>query len=275
MIRTTVLAFTYNRPMQCDLMLKTLKHCVKEYDDLDIKILYRYDEGSYLAHNKFIEDHPNIDVIKEENFASDVKRIINGSKSDFIFFITDDTIFTHQFSIKEIENLFDTDNDLFNFSLRLGENTQYCYPLNTPQFVPLHEDVDIFFWNWKYGSYDFGYCAEVSSSVFRKSDIEKMINAISFNNPNELEWFMHQSRNSLILRERSACYKTSVAFSAPMNKVNNQNKNRVANNLDYSAEKLFEKYLDGYRINPEPFYGMVSNAAHQEVEFEFVEKEES
>ena len=72
------------------------------------------------------------------------------------------------------------------------------------------------------------------------------------------------------------CYKQSVAFAAPNNRVQSVAlANRHGNYKSYSSYSLLELYMDGWRIDYKKFHGFISNAAHQEVEFEFVRREEN
>ena len=273
MLRTTTIIFSYNRPMQCDLAIKSFSNHIDHFLDTEVYVLYRTSSEEFEQAYQICK-HENllVNFVQEINFYSDLKNIISETNSDFYLFITDDTIFTQNFSIKEIEKLFDNNKDLLNFSFRLGENTIYCYPLLAQQRVPEHDPGNIFFWDWRIAEYDFGYPLEVSSSMFKSEDISRFIDTHGFTDPNKMEWFMDMAKYNLVYSHLSACYKNSVAFSAPMNKVNPKNTNRSANNNEYSIDILLKKYRDGLRII-DNFSGFLPHGAHEEVEFKFDRKE--
>ena len=273
MTKTSMLVFSCNRPMQLDLLLKTFKNSIGYLGNIDVYVLYmatsqEFNE-SYLICKK---ENSYANFIQQGVFYNDIKNFINFTKSEFVLFCTDDTIFIRTFLIEEIENVFENDS-LLNFSLRLGKNTVYCYPLDKIQNVPEHdENKNIFYWGWQNAEYDFGYPLEVSSTVLRVSDMKKFIEAWTFPNPNWMEWYMDMSKNNLINRSLSACFALSVAFSAPMNTVNQNNNNRSSLKKEYSVGALLKKYQEGYRINPIKFYHYLPRGAHEEVEFCFLKK---
>jgi hypothetical protein len=274
MNNTFAIIFSRNRPAQLDLTLKTLKNSVGDLFKIDLYVLYKADNDNFKKGYKICKEENNFaNFIEEHSFYDDVKNLLSISFNKYVLFCTDDTIFTHNFTVEEIEKVMNEDNDLLNFSLRLGTNTIYCYPLSAQQQIPDYEDVGrIFKWNWLIADYDFGYPLELSSSVLRVEDIKQFINTRIFTNPNLMEWYLDISKGRFSDRCQSACFKTSVAFSAPMNTVDNKNVNRVANTNNYSVENLLKKYLYGYRINPYKFYKYIPIGAHQEVEFEFIKK---
>lgn len=274
MNKTSAIIFSRNRPAQLDLTLKTFKNSVGDLFNVDLYILYKGDNDKFKKGYQICRKENKFATFIEENFFyEDIKNLLLNSSDEYILFCTDDTIFTHNFAIEEIEKIMGEDDDLLNFSLRLGTNTTYCYPLSAQQQVPDYEDEGrIFKWDWTNADYDFGYPLELSSSVLRVEDMNRFIKTRTFTNPNLMEWYLDISKGRFVDRHQSACFKTSVAFSAPMNTVESKNRNKVANGEEYSVDKLLEMYLDGSRINSYKFYNYVSMGAHQEVEFEFTKK---
>lgn len=274
MNKTSAIIFSRNRPAQLDLTLKTFKNSVGDLFNVDLYILYKGDNDKFKKGYQICEkENKFASFIEEQDFYKDVKNLLSNLSDKYVLFCTDDTIFTHNFTIEEIEKIMDDDDNLLNFSLRLGINTTYCYPLSAQQAVPDYEDDGrIFKWNWANADYDFGYPLELSSSILRVEDMNKFVKTRFFTNPNLMEWYLDISKGRFSDRCQSACFKISVAFSAPMNTVEDKNTNKVANKNNYSIDNLLEKYLNGYRINPYKFYKYIPSGAHQEVEFEFVKK---
>jgi hypothetical protein len=189
-----------------------------------------------------------------------------------VLFLVDDNVFVGRFALGEIEEMLEAHQNTLGFSLRLGTNTTYCYPLDKPQTVPslVHMDHGAVMFDWSNAAYDFGYPLEVSSSVYRIRQLLPFLNRLSFQTPNTLEGQM--AANASYFRTRNPhmlCYERSVAFCVPLNIVQTTCKNRAANAPEYSAERLAKMYDDGYRIDIEAYSGFVPNACHQEVALRF------
>jgi hypothetical protein len=267
-----MLVFSQNRPMQLDLLLKTFNNCVGDFNNIDVNVLYHSTSFEFeQGYNICRKENLNINFIRQDTFYQDVKTFIDAAQGEYILFCTDDTIFTRMFLVEEIENVLDNNKKVLNFSLRLGKNTDYCYPLSRKQRVPFKEsEKRILYWNWRKEECDFNYPLEVSSTILRINDVKKIVDAWNFPNPNWMEWYMDICKNNLTNKEISACFSLSVAFSAPMNKVNDKNSNKASGIQEYSPEKLLKKYIGGYRINPYRFFKYIPQAAHEEVEFKFI-----
>jgi len=68
--------------------------------------------------------------------------------------------------------LFESNEETLGFSLRLGQNLDYCYSLSKEQSVPTHAvDGEIMLWNWTSAESDWNYPLEVSSSIYKMSTI--------------------------------------------------------------------------------------------------------
>lgn len=193
----------------------------------------------------------------------------------YVLFLVDDNIFVRDFSLHEIQEKLEAYPRALGFSLRLGANTRYCYPLDKPQKVPklTRVDSDVMMFDWASAGdsgHDFGYPLEVSSSVYRVSELFPLLGQLPFQNPNALEGQMaahtHRFRadHPLLL-----CCERSVTFCAPLNRVQTVSENRVSAVPAYSAERLAQMFDEGYRIKVEAYSGFVPNGCHQEVELLF------
>jgi hypothetical protein len=164
--------------------------------------------------------------------------------------------------------------DALGFSLRLGVNTTYCYPLYKSQAIPDFAMLggQVMKFNWaRDGDGDFGYPLEVSSSIYRISELVPLLRSFSFNNPNTLEENMANRAKSF--REKFPyllCFKVSVTFCNPINIVQSTSANRVRKGFEYSSEQLAQLFDKGYRIDAESYRGFISNACHQEQDLTLV-----
>jgi len=259
--------FSYNRPLQLDLLLKSLRlHC-KNYDELDVNVLYKVDNTEIA--NKYRQcslENEGVHFIKENNFQYDLGNIF--PNYEHIMFLTDDSIFTRSFNTNDATNLFESNEETLGFSLRLGQNLDYCYSLSKEQSVPTHAvDGKIMLWNWTSAESDWNYPLEVSSSIYKMSTIYRIQDSCAFQNPNFLEWFMDQFKKNFAEKHpMMACYKESVAFSAPINKVSKGNENNQGEKEENSIETLLTKYDEGMRVNPDKFIGYETHSVHEEVD---------
>jgi hypothetical protein len=258
--------FSKNRSLQLDLLLRSLNSCCSDLALADIKVIYKTsDERHAKSYETVQSEWKNIQYIEETNFKNDLVNALTGY--DHVLFLVDDTIFCNKFNLDEITKLLDKCSNILGFSLRLGENTDYCFSCNAYQNIPeMHEVTEnISKYLWTFAQYDFFYVAEVSSSIYRVKDILGIIEDKEFINPNQLEDRLFFNLGKfVVLKPRMACYNTSVAFANPLNQTTTTNhSNRTGNNDDYSIENLLEIYEKGGRINSDRFYGLITKAAHQ------------
>jgi hypothetical protein len=262
-----VVIFSYHRPLQLDLTLRSLSRHDEDYGEPDIKVIYRCDNDRFKkAYLNLAKEYEQVEFIEEMVFQTNVTMAMMDYK--YVMFLTDDTVFTKDFSITEIVTLLDKSKKVLGFSLRLGLNTDYCYPLNKQQKLPVHQQSKNFlFWTWMNEEHDWGYPLEVSSSVYRVETILSLLNTFNVANPNTFEYMMDRSKSNVGNLPIMACYRNSVAFANPINKIKPDNQNRSGTNPKYSVDSLLTIYEIGGRINPREFDDFVPNGAHQEFEF--------
>jgi len=264
-----ILVFSKNRALQLDLCLNSFyKRCL-DFEFANIYVLYKVDNLFKISYKVIQKEHPNINMIKEIDFRQNLLDIISNKK--YILFLTDDSIFCNDFSLREIIELLEENEKILGFSFRLGLNTRYCYPLDKDQNLPtgmIHSN-NIFIYYWPNAEYDYGYPLELSSSLYYVKDIMKIVKlAPNISNPNVLESILDYFKNDFKENKNLlACYYKSVAFANPINKVQKSAYlNRSGVNYKYSPENLLTMYEDGVRINPDKFQGLVTNAAHMEID---------
>jgi hypothetical protein len=262
--------FSKNRPMQLDLLLTTNeKYCIEKNVRNEIVIYKATDERYEEAYKKVEQEHPNVQFLKETNFKEDLLETLK--KKRYVLFLVDDCIFTRRYSIDKISSFLDICEGAIGFSLRLGQNTEICYPIREKNDMPYMQTLgnNISAFSWKQGGRgDFSYPLELSSSVYRVKQLRPLLESLDYNTPNSLEWLLSNALPNFNNMQFLLCYNTSPAFCNPINKVQTENNNRVGRNPDYSLGHLLELYEKGYRINPQSFDGFISNGCHQEVDLE-------
>ena len=259
--------FSRDRASQCDLLLKSINACTREY--MNIHVIYTCDtDRHWRSYEKLKNRHGEANFHIETTFKYDLISLIRYYK--YVLFMVDDNICVSDFSIEKIIDLLEKNKTALGFSLRLGANCTECYTLSCKQEMPPSTKIadNVFMYSWFGANADFGYPLELSSSIYKVSDIIPILMNENFLNPNELEWKM-QSYNYWFSTKKPhlLLYQTSACFCNPINKININN-NRSGNNPEYSIESLLTKYEKGVIIKYD-FKGFIPNGCHQEVDIEF------
>jgi hypothetical protein len=275
MKNTATIIFSKNRSMQADLCLSTLFLRCKDILELsNISVLYICDPEHVESYEILKKDYPQVNFVEEKLFKNDLLLLIHDNTS-ILFPITDDTIFTENFSLRKIIDALDGNRDTLGFSLRLGNNTNWCFPLNIPQGIPAFDIIDsenkINKYNWTLAEHDFSYPLEISSSVYRLEDIFDILEKGEYINPNTLEAILAQNAPRFVNEQQFLlCYKKSVAFSCPLNRVQTYNQNRCGN---INADRLKDDYMNNYRIDPNYYYKYPNASSHELTGIPFIKKE--
>jgi glycosyltransferase involved in cell wall biosynthesis len=269
-----VIVFSKDRPLQLDATLRSLALNNDDIAPEDVHVLYMTSGPAFAAGYRILaSEHPGVRLHRETHFKTDLVALVDGSRS--LLFLVDDTLFVGPFSAAGALRVLDEDESCLGFSLRLGRNTTQCYTLDQPQSVPkltqLHTGVLTF--DWTKAEHDFGYPLEVSSSLYRTSDILPLLQRLDYRSPNTLEGALARHASSFReARPRLACFAQSVAFSVPANLVQTAWKNRADSNPALTARALADVYARGHRLDVEQYQGFVANAAHEVVDFDYTRR---
>jgi hypothetical protein len=290
---TLTLIFSKDRPLQLQATLASFAlHC-REAAQTPVTVLYRSSSEAF-AHGyaqlqqefqgrlliNWVEErsfrHDLLACLRQPPAASRWRRILDRLRlrswrpsCDQLLFLVDDNIFVRPFSLRLIVEALEQQPSAIGFSLRVGRNTTRCYSMNCAQPLPEFQPVAAglrFRWVGQTG--DFGYPIEVSSSVYRLADLIGLLRSLPYTNPNRLEQVLSSSSSLFALSKPNLlCFDHSVAFCAPVNKVQSILDNRSGIQEGHSSEALNELFLDGHRINICTLSNFVPNAAHVEIEF--------
>lgn len=268
-----ILVFSKDRPMQVELLLRSLHiRCqdMKAVDEFKT-VLYKASTPEIDEMYKTVaKEYPLFDFVPETDFKSQVLEQLRFSK--FVMFLVDDTIFIQNFTHADLYENLEDNNALLGISLRLGLNCVHCYAMNQITAAPFGtmEVGEKLYFNWTMGQLDWGYPLEVSSSIYRTEDIRNLLNGVDFKNPNDLEWAL-DIRKNFFKRSRPllASFKFSRAFSVPANKVNPENRNLSGNDPEYSVEALLQKFREGKRICYNKNLAILNFGVHMEYPYEF------
>lgn len=266
--------FSKDRPLQLDATLRSLKLNCDDPGRLAIRVLCATSRPYFSALYRVLAyEHKEVVFKREKRFKPDLVGLVEGSAH--VMFLVDDTLVVNPLSLARTNQVLDEDPACLGFSLRLGRNTTHCYSRDKPQRLPAFEELGsgLLKFDWTEAEHDFGYPIEVSSSIYRTSQILPMLMELEYRNPNTLESALARHAESFRgTRPRLACHARSVAFSVPANLVQTAWKNRVDSNPALTAEALADAYSRGQRLDVEQYRGFIANACHQELEFFFVKR---
>ena len=265
--------FSKDRPLQLDAALRSLRlHC-RDAGEASLKVLYAASDADQESlYEQLAREHPTVGFVREQDFKPDLLRLLG--PAELVLFLVDDTLFVRDFALGDIREVLEADPSVLGFSLRLGRNTTYCYSFDKPQALPPFTSArpGVVQYAWADAQWDFGYPLEISSSVYRTRDVLPLIRELKFTNPNTLEHGLCQCAE----RFRPGlgcllCYEQSVAFSAPVNRVQTVSENRAGGQSAYAANQLARYYAWGKRIEVGAYVEFTPNACHQEVPLHLTE----
>ena len=287
------LIFSFDRALQLEAALRSLfLHCENIERVQKITVLYKTSSSSHFnLYHTLIKEYSTkrqITFVHENDFCKDTISAIRGQVQQngqrpaffefwdptlFTVFLVDDSIFFRPFNLDLVCQVLRSDRAILNFSLRLGENINYSYIRQRKVKQPIFNQAGKYHtYNWRGKDAEFGYPMDISSSVYRSVDILYLLNTISFHSPNSLEGNLVGRMKKLIRilpLNKIACFPKSVAFSAPINRVQNEIKNKASTNARYTSEYLSKLFSAGYRVDLNMFKNFIPVSCHQEVDIAF------
>ena len=274
------IVFSRDRAMQLDATLRSFHlHC-RDAEASTLHVIYKTTNGhhaqQYAQLRREYAEYGYVHFVEETDFRQNVLDLLATQSANglagYVLFLVDDNIFVRDFHLGEVCEALARHPAALGFSLRLGENITDMYMVAMAQIRPpltrIGENMRLFDWTTAQG--DFNYPLEVSSSVFRIDELASLLQELSFINPNTLESWM--STNLSRFKQQTPhllCYVRSVAFCAPVNKVQIMFDNRAGSRPEYSAAHLAEMFDQGYRIEVDAYVEFAPRSVQQEVELVF------
>jgi glycosyltransferase involved in cell wall biosynthesis/thioredoxin-like negative regulator of GroEL len=271
---TTVIIFSKDRALQLDGTIRSFyRHCCDPQNSI-VKILYHTSNETHrIQYQELAEDFPACKFIPEQDFRNDLIKALIGS--NLVLFLVDDNIFLRDFSLKKLCSELKQTPEAIGVSLRLGRNTVYCYPLACTQKIPVFSvgEGDLLAFDWTTSEHDFAYPLEVSSSIYRSTDLVPLIRSIKFSNPNTLEAKLAEMANLFKTSHPTLiCNNLSITFCAPINKVQTDFGNRTGNQSNLSADNLSVQFGNHQRFDLTKIDSFIPNACHEEIHVPLISK---
>jgi glycosyltransferase involved in cell wall biosynthesis len=271
----SVVVFSKDRPLQLEGLLRSFALNCRDVHQVSVCVLYAVSKPEGQRHyERLCGEYPWARFVNEGDFRANFERQLQ--EVEYVVFLVDDTLFVRRFAMKDVLQVLAEHPEALGFSLRLGQNTVHCYPFDKPQALPAFETLPggMLRFSWRGAELDFGYPLEVSSSVYRVKDIVPLLKAIQFKNPNTLESELAQQAGRCEAQPFLICYPHSAAFSIPLNRVQDVNRNRASALPEHRADSLERAFVEGSRLDVDSYTDFLPNACHQEVRLKTVRHEE-
>jgi hypothetical protein len=255
------LIFSKNRAMQLDAFLRSIE-AFAPYDG-HVVVIYRATTPAFEEGYRQVKLGPNVTLTPEsDSFKRDVSQAIDPSIALTVFHTDDDLFFRRPLGGPLVTESFAA------FSLRLGLNTTYCYPLRRPQELSsYYRRGSLIAWNWTHADVDFSYPMSLDGHIFSTATISRIVSRCHFHNPNTLEEALHLKR--YLVPHGMLSFVENCLVSVPANVVSDTHSNRSGKNSEVSVEALNRRFLAGERIDRSAMDFSAVNAAHSEIPLAF------
>ena len=265
--KISIIVFSKARPMQLHAYLESLLMFSDAKQDM-ITVLYCETEG--ICYDKVMRTFSDVHWVKEDRFEENIKKIVTQS-NEYIMFGCDDVVFTANFSLDKSCRYLRENDEVFGFSIRLGENIQ-------PSPNNLSKDNTVLEWKWVgCNEPHFNYPWELDCTVYRKEDVLRLTleSEQLIKNPNYYEAMITaDNREQKITRKHMACNKEKgCAIVITVNRVQETHQNDFDDSMltdIYSLDKLYndeDNYLDIDKISQ-----MKNNIIHVGAEYFVLKK---
>jgi len=194
MINTIV--FSICNPKSLEILLESLKI---NGSNIFNNITVFYSSLSNLNEYDELKTHykHNVKWIQIKDFKTQVLESLNNDYKYTCFF-TDKNILYRKIEVSNnIFKLFEDNENLFCFSLRLGKNITECTAMNTKNILKneIYINETFMLWNWSKHYLDFGFPLSLNGHIFRTNEILKLTKNTKFNDVDSLEEFWQNFDN--------------------------------------------------------------------------------
>lgn len=262
----SIIVFSKGRPMQLHAYLESL---LKFSDAQQEQITILYCETENIRYEKVMSAFSKVNWIVEKSFEKNLKEAVS-TANEYIMFGCDDVVFTNEFSLQKASEYLEKNQQAFGFSMRLGANIM-------PKPQNLSRDTDIFEWKWNCQEQHYNYPWELDCTLYRKSDIEQMIQEEEnpIKNPNFFEAMITpEQREKRIPRANMACNKEcGCAIVITVNRVQDTHQNGFDDSMLTDIYSLDKQYNDADNtLDIEKISQMPNNVIHVGAEYFILRK---
>jgi len=257
-----VVIFSKDRPAQLELLLRSMKRFFVEWNMVHTHILYKYTNDDYrIGYEKIKLYHPEFDYVLEQpgKFKEQTVSLIR-AENQATMFMVDDMVFKNYLALKTIpiKKLLSEDS-IACVAIRMCPRINYCYTERKSTPPPKFTEDLMWFWNDPSLGGDIHYPMSIDGSIFRTEDIYPLVRDLPYENPNTMEGIL---ANNPINKPYMICYRDSLVFNIPVNKVQTVNGNHCGS---IPAEYLNKEFLSGKRISMANIEFFENTSCHQEI----------
>ena len=268
-MKIKAIIFSKDRAQQLFLLLQSIEKNAPGIFDLNV--LYTYSDDAFKnGYDKLIElcaiTRWNINFIRENAFKQDLMAQFDLNYPYTCFFTDDDVLF-ESIDFQTIDNSLQKDT-VICFSLRLGNNTTFCYTMGQQNKIVVSEETEnTITFDWQKSYMDFGYPLSVDGHVFRTKEIMKFSKSLNFVNPNTYEAALQVYET--FPKNMMESYKHSKLVGVPVNVVQNVYPNKKGEKFGISAKDLNDKFLQDEYVDLSNLDFSDIIGCHQEILFNF------
>jgi hypothetical protein len=247
-----VLLFSKDRPWQAKEYLRTFRKYVSA--DIKPKVIWKASNEAFKKAYEDLWTKGWCEPISEEDYKGTFKELVLQTidkTKPYLMFGCDDILWcnllTDEIYSSGLNFLKITPNS-FSFSLRLDPNMRFCHPAQNINKIPRFQKINnILIYNRLDGWGDFDYVFNLTSTLYRTTDILSIIKLIEFKNPNQLEasgaqLFMGFNNQYGLI---NGCLEKTLCYIVTINRVQDEFCNPIF------EEKTTESLLNNYWKNLE------------------------
>lgn len=263
----SIIVFSKGRPMQLHAYLESLFLFSDATRDM-VTVLYCETES--IRYEKLMQSFGQVKWVKESKFENDLKEIITDA-GEYIMFGCDDVVFTHKFSLEKASDYLRDNEQVFGYSMRLGENIR-------PVPENLSTEDAVLEWRWDCPYQHYNYPWELDCTLYRREDVVRMTmeEETAIKNPNYYEAMITpDNRKERIIRPNMASNRQSgCAIVITVNRVQETHQNGFDDSMltdIYSLDRLYND--EGNTLDIEKIASMDNSMIHVGAEYFILRKE--
>ena len=262
----SIIVFSKGRPMQLHAYLESL---LKFSDAVQEMVTVLYCETEGIRYEKLMRRFSQVTWVKESKFETDLKQIISDA-GEYIMFGCDDVVFTGKFSLEKAGRYLQEHEEVFGYSMRLGENIK-------PVPENLSSDAAVLEWRWDCKCQHYNYPWELDCTLYRREDVVRMTmeEESAIKNPNYYEAMITpDNKKDRIRRPNMASGRQGCAIVITVNRVQETHQNGFDDSMltdIYSLDRLYND--EDNTLDIEKIASMDNSVIHVGAEYFILRKE--
>jgi hypothetical protein len=262
----SAVVFTMDRPIQLHSLLES--YYTYTTNPAPVTIIYRCSDNNFQkGYDELIMLWKDVRFVKETNFRTTLRDVLNSLPGTKVFFLVDDIIFTRNYDLAHISKV---DCKKFVPSLRLGKNINYSYVRKkeiTPPPFEMYDD-QLISWIWSEKNSYWSYPLSVDGHIFLLDEIKILLDLSDFKAPNSFEESI-QIFNPVYFKRRGVSFQQSVLLNTPWNMVQTEIENK---NENIGKDYLLAQWQNGKRICFEAYHNINNKSCHEALPIELSDR---